>query len=69
MRGQTVERIFTLEDCAIGRAREEMNVVLRDGHAEDVRWHLRKDGSRFYAVGDMTSLRGQTGRTRVSSRR
>ncbi|WP_048435737.1 PAS domain-containing protein [Methylobacterium platani] len=61
MRGQTVERIFTPEDCAIGRAREEMKVVLRDGHAEDVRWHLRKDGGRFYAVGDMTSLRGLDG--------
>ncbi len=61
MRGQTIERIFTPEDRAGNRALEEMAVVLRDGHAEDVRWHLRKDGSRFYAVGDMTSLRGADG--------
>lgn len=61
MRGQTVERIFTPEDQAIGRAQEEMAVVLRAGHAEDVRWHMRKDGGRFYAVGDMTSLRGVDG--------
>jgi|GEM_PF-3458548 len=61
MRGQTVERIFTPEDRAIRRAQEEMAGVLRDGHAEDVRWHLRKDGGRFYAVGDMTSLRGPDG--------
>ncbi|MGU3422943.1 PAS domain S-box protein [Methylobacterium sp. D54C] len=61
MRGETVERIFTPEDRANGRAQREMADVLRDGHAEDVRWHLRKDGSRFYAVGDMTSLRGIDG--------
>ncbi|BCM85237.1 hypothetical protein mvi_36980 [Methylobacterium indicum] len=61
MRGQTIERIFTAEDRARGRLEEEMAVVLRDGHAEDVRWHLRKDGGRFYAVGDMTSLRGVDG--------
>ncbi|BAU90613.1 MULTISPECIES: PAS domain S-box protein [Methylobacteriaceae] len=61
MGGQTVERIFTPEDQASDRAREEMAIVLRDGHARDVRWHLRKDGDRFYAVGDMTSLRGVDG--------
>ena len=61
MRGRTVERIFTPEDRATGRAREEMALVLQEGHAEDVRWHMRKDGGRFYAVGDMTSLRGLDG--------
>ncbi len=61
MRGQTVERIFTPEDRATGRGREEMALVLHEGHAEDVRWHMRKDGGRFYAVGDMTSLRGVDG--------
>jgi len=61
MRGQTVERIFTPEDRAAGRARQEMALVLDEGHAKDVRWHLRKDGGRFYAVGDMTSLRGLDG--------
>jgi len=61
MRGQTIERIFTPEDRATGRAREEMALVLDEGHAEDMRWHLRKDGGRFYAVGDMTSLRGLDG--------
>nr|WP_171015576.1 PAS domain S-box protein [Methylobacterium sp. L1A1] len=61
IRGQAIEGIFTPEDRANGRAQEEMAIVLRDGHAEDVRWHLRKDGGRFYAVGDMTSLRGMDG--------
>ncbi|SDM67648.1 PAS domain S-box-containing protein [Methylobacterium phyllostachyos] len=61
MRGQTVEQIFTPEDRANDRARKEMEGVLQAGHAEDERWHLRKDGRRFYAVGDMTSLRGVDG--------
>ncbi|WP_273289414.1 PAS domain S-box protein [Methylorubrum populi] len=61
MRGQTVDRIFTPEDRTTGQMRKEMDGVLRDGHAEDMRWHLRKDGGRFYAVGDMTSLRGLDG--------
>ncbi|WP_342167401.1 PAS domain S-box protein [Methylobacterium sp. SD21] len=61
MRGQPIERIFTPEDRTTGQMRKEMDGVLRDGHAEDMRWHLRKDGGRFYAVGDMTSLRGLDG--------
>ncbi|MGU3420710.1 PAS domain S-box protein [Methylobacterium sp. D54C] len=61
MRGQPIERIFTPEDRTTGQMRKEMDGVFRDGHAEDMRWHLRKDGGRFYAVGDMTSLRGLDG--------
>ncbi len=61
MCGQPIERIFTPEDRTTGQMRKEMDGVLRDGHAEDMRWHLRKDGGRFYAVGDMTSLRGLDG--------
>ncbi|MDP4026754.1 PAS domain S-box protein [Methylobacterium sp. NEAU 140] len=64
MRGRTVERIFTPEDRAAGRAEAEMRRALADGSAEDERWHLRKDGRRFYAAGDMTPLRGVGGEHR-----
>jgi len=61
MHGRSIERIFIPEDRTTNQMRKEMDGVLRDGHAEDMRWHLRKDGGRFYAVGDMTSLRGLDG--------
>ena len=30
---------------------------MREGRAENERWHLRKDGSRFWGSGAMTALR------------
>src|SRR3712207_6747488 len=33
-----------------------MQVAAEQGRAEDERWHLRKDGSRFWASGVMISL-------------
>ncbi|RZI54489.1 MAG: PAS domain S-box protein [Pseudomonas sp.] len=59
--GQTIERIFTLEDRRIDRAQEEMRLSVADGRAEDERWHMRKDGSRFWASGEMMPLRDETG--------
>ena len=35
-----------------------------DGRAEDRRWHIRKDGSRFFADGVMVGLRGPAGELR-----
>ena len=58
MRGQTVERIFTPEDGARDRAETEMRLALHRGRASDERWHLRRDGSRFWASGEMMPLRG-----------
>jgi len=39
----------------------ELHLATEQGRAEDERWHLRKDGSRFWASGVMISLR-QDGR-------
>ncbi|MFK5595646.1 PAS domain S-box protein [Methylobacterium sp. HMF5984] len=58
MCGRRLERIFTPEDIAIGRAGTEMLLSLEHGRADDERWHLRKDGSRFWASGEMMPLRG-----------
>ncbi len=57
MRGEAVERIFTPEDRAADRAGEEMRLVLEHARALDERWHLRRDGSRFWASGAMVPLR------------
>jgi signal transduction histidine kinase len=34
-----------------------MRAAREDGHAADERWHMRKDGSRFYVSGVLTLLR------------
>ena len=56
MLGQTLERLFTPEDLAAGAREQEMERAREDGRAEDERWHLRKDGSRFYASGVTSPL-------------
>lgn len=61
MIGQTAERFFTPEDRATGRAQLEMTLSLRDGSASDERWHLKKDGTRFWASGEMMPLRDDVG--------
>jgi PAS domain S-box-containing protein len=48
--------LFTPEDQANGIPEKEMRTAAKKGRAEDERYHLRKDGSRFYASGVMTSL-------------
>ncbi|WP_278441264.1 PAS domain-containing hybrid sensor histidine kinase/response regulator [Pseudomonas oryzihabitans] len=56
MIGQDASRFFTPEDRANYRAEYEMAKVLRDGSALDERWHLRQDGQRFWASGEMLAL-------------
>jgi PAS domain S-box-containing protein len=43
--------IFTPEDLAAGACRAEMDTARAEGRAEDERWHVRKDASRFFASG------------------
>ena len=59
MCGQTVERIFTPEDVASNRPAREMRTALETGSGNDERWHMRKDGERFWANGEMTVLRDE----------
>ena len=59
--GQTPERLFTAEDLARGRVREEMQLALAEGRANDERWHVRKDGTRFWASGELMPLRDEGG--------
>jgi PAS domain S-box-containing protein len=59
--GQPGSIIFTPEDLQRGEDKKELNTAVTEGQAEDERWHVRKDGSRFWASGIMTSLRDQTG--------
>lgn len=56
MLGQTLERVFTPEDRELGRLEKEMQDALGQGRGNGERWHVRKGGERFWAVGEMTPL-------------
>ncbi|HEY1191032.1 MAG TPA: ATP-binding protein, partial [Gemmata sp.] len=45
------------EDRAAGVPTREQSTAVETGRAEDERWHIRKDGARFFASGVMTPLR------------
>ncbi|OZC02507.1 PAS domain-containing sensor histidine kinase [Rubricoccus marinus] len=62
--GMSGEVIFTPEQRASGVPEAEMARSREHGRAEDVRWHVRKDGSRFWANGMMISLRDESGELR-----
>jgi len=53
---RTGDIIFTPEDRAGGQPALEQAQAARDGRAEDERWHVRKDGTRFYASGVLSPV-------------
>lgn len=55
--GQSAEILFTPEDREAGIPAREMKIARERGVAPDKRWHIRKDGTRFYASGALTLLR------------
>ncbi|MGV3771942.1 MAG: ATP-binding protein, partial [Verrucomicrobiales bacterium] len=55
--------IFTEEDRANGAPEMEAETALREGHAKDERWHVRKNGDRFWASGVLMAMHGANGRT------
>lgn len=61
IRGRHAAVLFTPEDREAGVPQQEMTRADRHGEARDERWHLRKDGSRFWASGMMYPIRGSDG--------
>ena len=61
MRGQSASIFFTEEDRDAGVPEAEMKAALLEGHGTDERWHQRKNGSRFWANGEMMPLRDKAG--------
>ncbi|MFN3932339.1 MAG: sensor histidine kinase [Brevundimonas sp.] len=49
--GMNIAALFTEADRAAGAHLVEIRQALETGRYEDSRWHLRKDGSRFWANG------------------
>src|SRR4051794_7392667 len=54
--GRNFSVIFTPEDLQAGMSKQELRLAREDGRAEDERWHVRKDGSRFWALGIVTPM-------------
>ena len=61
MIGQECDRLFTPEDRADGQPEKERMTAAERGKASDVRWHLRKDGTRVFIDGVSTALRDADG--------
>ena len=59
--GKNASKFFTPEDKAKDIPRKELATAAAEGRAEDERWHLRRDGSRFWASGVVTPVYDQTG--------
>jgi PAS domain S-box-containing protein len=60
--GQHIAFIFTPEDREQGLPEAELRVAREQGRAESERWHLRKGGERFSALGIVTALHDTEGR-------
>jgi PAS domain S-box-containing protein len=70
MIGRPYEFIFTPDDIERGVPAKEMRLARRKGRAFDERWHVRRDGSQFFASGVMMPLflgRTLTGYAKIAS--
>ena len=62
--GQTLERIFTEEDRSRGQLAREIADAERLGRGGgEEGWRVRKNGSRFWAAGELTPIRDENHRT------
>lgn len=59
--GEHFNVIFTGEDIAGGIPQNEISTALKDGRATDNRWHIKKDGSIFFAYGLVFPFTGVDG--------
>jgi two-component system, chemotaxis family, CheB/CheR fusion protein len=55
--GQSSDMIFTPEDRERGVPDQERKKARKEGRAADERWHMRKDGARFFVSGVMSPVR------------
>jgi PAS domain S-box-containing protein len=62
MLGNTIHCTFTPEDVAAGVPEQEIADALAQGYGSDERWHLRQDGERFWASGEVTPLLNDHGK-------
>ena len=53
--------IFTTDDISRGEPEKEMREAAATGRSEDERWHVRQNGTRFWARGVLTAVRDEQG--------
>ncbi|WP_338476701.1 CheR family methyltransferase [Pseudomonas khavaziana] len=58
--GAYYDLIFSPEDRSSGVPESELRAAREHGRGEDERWHVRKDGSRFYCSGEITQLKSDS---------
>lgn len=61
MVGRSAAQLFAPEDRERGFVEHELQVAASAGHAEDDRWHVRKDGARVWVIGVTQAIRNQDG--------
>ncbi|GAB3436349.1 PAS domain S-box protein [Massilia solisilvae] len=59
--GRSADMLFDAQERQAGAPEDEARRALENGNAQDRRWHLRRDGSRFWADGVMVALRDERG--------
>lgn len=59
--GSSGSILFTYEDRIAGIPERELERARLEGRAPDIRWHVRKNGDRFWADGYTTALRDEAG--------
>ncbi|HEX9996067.1 MAG TPA: PAS domain S-box protein [Abditibacterium sp.] len=60
--GQDSALLFVPEDLERGVPEQELSTAAQEGRAEDVRWHLKKDNTSFWANGVTTAMRDEAGK-------
>ena len=59
--GEPGSLLFTPEDRGRGTLELELKAAEAEGRAKDERWHVRKDGTRFWASGFVRPVRADAG--------
>jgi len=59
--GKSAFILFTPEDRVANVPEGEVATAIERGRAEDERWHIRRDNSRFWASGVLTPVRDESG--------
>jgi PAS domain S-box-containing protein len=60
--GKNADLVFTPEDIERGEPKREKEDARVHGRAVDERWHIRKDGTRFFASGVLSQVCDETGK-------
>jgi PAS domain S-box-containing protein len=62
--GQPFAILFRPQDIVNRSPEQELSIAREKGRSDDERWHIRKDGSQFWAMGVVTPLWDEAGQLR-----